>query len=113
MAAIADSDDAAINEVPLAPLTRGCRAIPGELLSIFEDGNPPQPQLSVSTSSTMTKVEAGGFPSTSSSSSLAPLISAAFSSDVTDAAPGAVPSRVTWMVTMGMFVVLGFGDRRR
>ncbi len=43
-------------------------------------GSPPQPQLSVSTSSMTTKVDPVGLPSTSRSSSLAPLISAAFCS---------------------------------
>jgi hypothetical protein len=39
---------------------------------------------------------------TPSSSSLAPLMGAAFSSAVAESTPGLVPSRVTWIVTIGI-----------
>src|SRR3984893_13413866 len=65
-------------------------------------GKPPKPHLSIATSSMITKVESRGLFRTPSSSSLAPLMSAAFSSAVTESAPGLVPSRVTWIVTIGI-----------
>src|SRR5262245_53101136 len=65
-------------------------------------GNPPQPQLSTSTSSIMTNVDSSGLLRTSSNSRLAPSISADFSSAVIEVAPGFVPSRITWMVTIGI-----------
>jgi hypothetical protein len=49
-----------------------------------------------------TKVDSSGLFRTSRSSSLTPFISAAFSSALTDWRSGVVPSRVTWMVTMGL-----------
>src|SRR4051794_4680368 len=52
----------------------------------------------------MTKVDSGGLFRTLRSSSVARLISAAFSAAVTEFVPGAVPSRVVWMVTIGMVV---------
>ena len=60
-------------------------------------GSPPTPQFSSSTSWMITKVSSGGLFSTSTSRSVAPLMRAAFCSAV-------APSRVTWMVTIGMAV---------
>src|SRR5262245_59230952 len=74
-------------------------------------GRPPHPQLSVSTSSMTTKVDSSGLPRISRRSSLTPLMSAAFSSLVTEVAPGLVPSRVTWMLTMGMVFLRSVGGR--
>src|SRR5262249_51538171 len=65
-------------------------------------GRPPQPQFSVSTSSMTTKVASRGLFSTSSRSRLTPAMSLAFSSAVTALRPGPEPSRVTWIVTIGM-----------
>jgi hypothetical protein len=51
----------------------------------------------MSTSWMTTKVKPGGLPSTSRSRSVAPLMRVAF-------CPGVVPSRVAWIVTIGMVV---------
>src|SRR3954469_3765877 len=93
-------------------LTHGCfrrrRTHPGDRrLRNSGTGKPPQPQFSSSTSSITTKVESSGFCSTSSRSWLTPAMSEAFSSAVTEERPGPDPSRVTWLVTIGMMTSLG------